>query len=105
MISPVTGGNCSVRFLNSPIQDACLNQTWVHNPAAYDPDGDSLSYEPAVCLGLGGLPIVGYDVSRGPTTASIRSPAPSRGMRPSVAGEYNIAFIVREWRTRSMAHG
>ncbi|MEZ4740058.1 MAG: gliding motility-associated C-terminal domain-containing protein [Flavobacteriales bacterium] len=100
VISPVTGGNCSVRFLNSPIQDACLNQTWVHNPAAYDPDGDSLSYEPAVCLGLGGLPIQGYEFPGpiygiDPVTGTITWNA------PSLTGEYNIAFIVREWRRRS----
>lgn len=99
VISPVTGGNCSVRFLNSPIQDACLNQTWVHNPAAYDPDGDSLSYEPAVCLGLGGQPIQGYtfpgpNYSIDPLTGTITWNA------PSITGEYNIAFIVREWRRR-----
>lgn len=97
VISPVTGGNCSARFLNSPIQDACLNQPWIHNPAAVDPDGDSLSYEPAVCLGLNGQPIQGYtfpgpNYSIHPTNGTIEWNA------PSLAGEYNIAFIVREWR-------
>jgi gliding motility-associated-like protein len=97
VISPVTGHNCSVRFLNSPIQDACLNQPWIHNPAAVDPDGDSLSYEPAVCLGLNSLPIQGYtfpgpNYSIDPQTGTIDWNA------PSLAGEYNIAFIVREWR-------
>lgn len=96
-ISPVTGGNCSARFLNSPIQDACLNQPWVHNPVAVDPDGDSLSYEPAVCLGLFGQPIEGYtfpgpSYTIDPTTGTISWVA------PTLAGEYNIAFIVREWR-------
>ena len=97
IISPVTGHNCSVRFLNPPIQDACINQPWIHNPAAYDPDGDSLSYEPTVCLGLEGLPIVGYtyptpNYSINPTNGTIIWNA------PTAQGEYNIAFIVREWR-------
>ncbi|MBL7950247.1 MAG: gliding motility-associated C-terminal domain-containing protein [Flavobacteriales bacterium] len=97
VISPVTGANCSARFLNSPIQDACLNQPWIHNPAAIDPDGDSLSYEPAVCLGLNSQPIQGYsfpgpNYSIDPQTGTIEWNA------PSLAGEYNIAFIVREWR-------
>lgn len=96
-ISPVTGANCSAQFLNSPIQDACLNQPWVHNPVAFDPDGDSLSYEPAVCLGRFGVPITGYtypgpNYSIDPTTGTISWVA------PPLAGEYNIAFIVREWR-------
>lgn len=97
VISPVTGANCSARFLNSPIQDACLNQPWIHNSAAIDPDGDSLSYEPAVCLGLNSQPIQGYsfpgpNYSIDPQTGTIEWNA------PSLAGEYNIAFIVREWR-------
>lgn len=97
VISPVTGGNCSAYFLNSPIQDACLNQPWIHNPAAVDPDGDSLSFEPAVCLGLNSQPIQGYtfpgpNYSIDPQTGTIEWNA------PSLAGEYNIAFIVREWR-------
>lgn len=96
-ISPLTGGNCSARFLNSPIQDACLNQPWVHNPAAFDPDGDSLSFEPAVCLGRFGQPILGYtfpgpNYTVDPTTGTIT------WIAPALAGEYNIAFIVREWR-------
>lgn len=100
VISPLTGGNCSVRFLNSPIQDACQNQRWIHNPAAIDPDGDSLSYEPAICLGLGGQPIGGYEFpgpnySIDPQTGTIIWDA------PVVSGEYNIAFIVREWRFRN----
>jgi gliding motility-associated-like protein len=97
VIGAATGNNCSVRFLRSPIQDACVNRLWIHNPAAVDADGDSLSYEPAVCLGLGCLPIGGYsfptpNYNIDPTTGTITWNA------PSVTGEYNIAFIVREWR-------
>lgn len=96
-ISPLTGSNCSPRFLNSPIQDACLNQPWVHNPAAYDPDGDSLSFEVTACLGRFGLPIAGYtfpgpNYGIDPVTGTITWNA------PSLAGEYNIAFVVHEWR-------
>lgn len=103
-ISPNTGQNCSVQFLNEPIQDACIFQPWIHNPAAFDPDGDSLSYEPAVCLGLGALPIPDYVFpSPGFTVPpDIYSIDPTNGTivwnAPNVAGEYNIAFIVREWK-------
>ena len=98
-ISPsvVGGANCSARFANSPIQDACLNEIWVHNPAAYDLDGDSLSYEPMVCLGINCEPIPGYtfpgpNYSIDPVTGTITWNA------PSILGEYNIAFKVTEWR-------
>ncbi|MBK6540168.1 MAG: hypothetical protein IPG10_02565 [Flavobacteriales bacterium] len=60
-IGPLTGGNCSVRFLNSPLQDACLNQLWAHNSVAYDQDGDSLSYELLECSGMGCGNIPGYE--------------------------------------------
>lgn len=97
VIGATTGQNCSVRFLNPPIQDACVNQPWIHNPAAFDADGDSLSYEPAVCLGLGCLPIQGYNY---PTPNYSIDPLDGtiRWISPTVAGEYNIAFVVREWR-------
>lgn len=103
-ISPQTGQNCSVRFLNEPIQDACIGQPWIHNPAAYDPDGDSLSYEPTICLGLGALPIPAYVYpSPGFTDApGIYTIDPTSGTItwnvPNFIGEYNIAFIVREWK-------
>lgn len=97
VISPFSGHNCSVRFDNSPIQNACIDQPWIHNPAAYDTDGDSLSFEPTVCLGAGGLPIAGYsfpgpNYSIDPTTGTITWNAPTE------QGEFNIAFVVREWR-------
>ena len=97
VISPFSGNNCSARFLNSPIQNACIDQPWIHNPAAYDPDGDSLSFEPTTCLGAGGLPIPGYafpgpNYSINATTGTITWNAPGE------QGEYNIAFVVREWR-------
>jgi hypothetical protein len=43
VISPATGHNNSVQLLKMPIEDACLNQPWIHNPVAFDPDGASLT--------------------------------------------------------------
>ncbi len=104
VISPVAGNNCSVRFLNPPIQDACYQRPWIHNPAAFDPDGDSLSFEPVVCLGLDCQPIAGYQYPNafptgGGNTYTID---PTNGtifwLNPGLLGEYNIAFRVHEWR-------
>ncbi len=104
IIDPLGGNNCSVRFLNPPIQDACNCQPWIHNSVAFDPDGDSLSYEPVVCLGLNCAPIVGYqypnqvagcngaDYSIDPFTGTLF------WLNPGLLGEYNIAFRVHEWR-------
>ena len=46
------GTNSSAILLQAPIDVACANAVFVHNPNAYDPDGDSLSYELVVpkCL-------------------------------------------------------
>lgn len=104
VISAFAGNNCSVRFLKEPIQDACLNRPWIHNPVAYDLDGDSLSYEPVVCLGLGCAPIAGYQLpnqvagSVGATYAIDPADGTIRWLNPQVQGEYNIAFRVYEWR-------
>lgn len=104
IISPIAGNNCSVRFLNPPIQDACFQQPWIHNSVAYDPDGDSLSYEPVVCLGLNCAPIGGYQFPNNVNGSSGASYTidPEDGtifwLNPQVLGEYNIAFRVHEWR-------
>jgi gliding motility-associated-like protein len=104
VISPLGGNNCSPRFLNSPIQDACYCRPWIHNPAAYDPDGDSLSYEAVPCLGGGLQPILGYRYPNevAGCNGNLYSIDPINGtirwLNPGLQGEYNIAFRVYEWR-------
>ncbi|MFT3884346.1 MAG: gliding motility-associated C-terminal domain-containing protein [Flavobacteriales bacterium] len=110
LIIGVSGNNCSPRFLNAPIQNACLGQPWIHNPGAYDSDGDSLSFEPRVCLGGDqngdgiGDPIPGYRYPDGiaPGANNRYGIDPVTGtiswISPQEAGIYNIAFAVKEWR-------
>ncbi len=112
LVISVAGNNCSPRFLNPPIQNACLGQPWVHNPGAYDTDGDSLSFEPMVCLGGDlnipedglGNPIPGYQFPDQvmPGANNQYAVDPTSGTitweSPQLSGIYNIAFIVREWR-------
>ena len=69
VINAVTGNNSSPILLNAPMDKAALNKTFVHNPGAYDPDGDSLSYRIATCLQQDGQEIVGYTLP--PVTDSI----------------------------------
>ena len=96
-LSSTAGNNCSVQFANSPIQNACLNQVWVHNPAAYDTDGDSLGYEAVVCLGLNAQPLNDY-IFPGPNYSIDPIDGTIVWNSPGVTGEYNIAFKVTEWR-------
>jgi gliding motility-associated-like protein len=110
LVIGTSGNDCTPVFLNPPIQNACLGQMWVHNPGAYDIDGDSLSFEKKVCLGGDlngdghGDPIPGYEypdeISPGPNNAYSIDPVTGTIMwdAPQLMGIYNIAFIVKEWR-------
>ncbi|MCC3158161.1 hypothetical protein LJ737_13005, partial [Hymenobacter sp. 15J16-1T3B] len=136
-INPIIGVNHSP-VLNAPAVDrAAAGQVFLHNPAASDEDGDSLSYKLRVCqweprgvdgVLLGGnvpnpvnLPGYAYpqdqSVSRnGVQVAYNGLPAPSVGdaaildldartgqlvwnsPSPFGLGDYNVAFVVEEWR-------
>jgi hypothetical protein len=120
-IDPFKGCNNSPRLLVPPIDKACSGAAWLHNPGAYDIDGDSLSYQIVVPrqgfedktngpVGSYTLPnhqahYAGFDYGNAeedgsgapdfaidPITGTITWDAPGE------AGEYNIAFLVIEWR-------
>ena len=101
IINPFLGINNSVQLLNPPIDEACPGQVFVHNPGAYDPDGDSLSYRLVECLGEEGLPIPGFVQPQATNFLSIDAitgdlvwdTPPPNGL-----GEYNVAFVIEEWR-------
>ena len=99
IINPISGDNSSPVLLNAPMDKAALNKTFVHNPGAYDPDGDSLSYKIAVCLQQDAQEIVGYSLP--PVTDSIYV-NPLTGdfvwEKPSKVGFYNVALTIEEWR-------
>ncbi|MCF6170125.1 MAG: gliding motility-associated C-terminal domain-containing protein [Bacteroidales bacterium] len=98
-INPFLGYNNSVQLLNPPIDQGCVGKNFVHNPGAYDIDGDSLSYHLVVCKGGGGFDIPGYSY---PKTSDIFSMNPVSGdllwITPVLQGEYNVAFVIEEWR-------
>lgn len=104
VISPATGHNNSVQLLKTPIQDACLNQPWIHNPVAYDPDGDSLVYSLVACLGEGAEPLQGWllpdaSTSSGSDVFSINAQTGDvTWVVPPLAGEFNIAIKIEEFR-------
>lgn len=104
IISPFTGHNNSVILNNLPVQDACLNVPWVHNPAAYDPDGDELVYSLVPCMGNDCIPIAGWQTPSNWTASTSDSFTidPTNGditwSVPLFAGEYNIAIQIEEYR-------
>jgi len=99
IISPFLGPNSSPILLNPPIDNACLNFPFIHNPGAYDVDGDSLSYRLIPCKGEGGLDIPGYTYPQASNSFSIN---PITGDllwdSPVQQGEYNVAILIEEWR-------
>ncbi|OYT14172.1 MAG: hypothetical protein B6I19_01285 [Bacteroidetes bacterium 4572_114] len=105
VINPFLGPNNSVELLAPPIDIGCVNELFLHNPGAYDPDGDSISYKMVDCRGSFGLPIPGYVLPNqvDTTVQSSFEIDPITGTivwdKPIMQGEYNIAFLIEEWRS------
>lgn len=96
-IVPGLAPNNSPQLLNPPIDRACTGEIFIHNPAAYDPDGDSLAYFLAPSLGNGGVEILGYTYPNASITVDAK-----RGDliwdAPAFAGEFNVAIRIEEYR-------
>lgn len=98
------GCNNTPVLLQPPIDIGCVGKPFIHNPNAYDTDGDSLSYHLIVPLQDAGLRVPNYqfpnNINPGPRnnltinerTGDIVWDAPQR------AGEYNLAMIIVEYR-------
>ncbi len=93
------GPNNTPELLNYPIDKAALNQVFIHNPAAWDPDGDSLSYKLTTCLESGGVEISDYSLPPfdnelyvDPVTGDLIWDS------PILTGIYNVAILIEEWR-------
>lgn len=99
IISPAFLTNSSPQLLQPPIDDGAVNRLFIHNPNAYDPDGDSLSYELTPCKGFGGSPIPTFYYP--PASTSFTLDAVTGDLiwdSPMQQGEFNVAMIIREWR-------
>ncbi len=119
IIDPFLGCSNTPVLLVPPIDKACTGVAFFHNPGAFDPDGDSLSYEFVVPKMSKNLDVVAYldpntktfydriglnygvanEAGDGepifeidPVTGTITWDA------PGAPGEYNIAFKIYEWR-------
>lgn len=101
IINAFTGANSSPLFAFPPVDRACLGICFEHNPGAYDPDGDSLSYQITTSRGVDGqtVPLYFYpETGSGGTFGIDAVTGLVRWCTPQLAAEYNIAFIVKEWR-------
>lgn len=110
IINQFLGVNNSPVLLAAPVDYAGLGQAFFHNPAAYDPDGDSLSFK--LITPQSGLNTnvrnyrdltnyLGPAEGGGPGQYSIN---PTQGTliwdTPNTIGCFNIAIKVEEWRKR-----
>ncbi len=98
------GKNNSAALLNAPIDFACVGQTFRHNPAAFDEDGDSLAFELITPLMDMNTPVPNYTLPSQimPGINNVIIFDTYKGtitwQYPQKAGEYNIAFLIHEYR-------
>ncbi len=98
VINPFLGNNNSPVLLNPPIDRGCVGRPFIHNPGAYDADGDSLSYKLIACKGYDGLDIPGYTFPAGNIFRIDEFTGELLWDAPLMEGEYNIAILIEEWR-------
>jgi len=99
IVNPSMGLNNTPILLNPPYDKAALGYVFIHNPAAYDPDGDSLSYKLTTCTKEDGKPIENYVLP--PATEYIRIDSITGDLiwnTPADTGIYNVAIEIQEWR-------
>lgn len=98
------GLNNSAVLLQPPIDIGCVNKLFIHNPNAFDPDGDSLAYELAAPLQAVNTPVPGYKLpdeigsSAGNSFTINPLTGEVRWNSPKLQGEYNIAIRIKEYR-------
>ena len=99
IINSYTGDNNSPVLLNPPKDRAALGHIFIHNPSAFDPDGDSLSFNLAICSEQNGKPIASYAYPNASDTLYVN---PLTGDlvwdSPIDTGKFNIAMNIQEWR-------
>lgn len=113
-INALRGFNSTPVLTVAPIDIAAVGRRYVHNPGAYDADGDSLAFKlivPRYEDAQGRISVVpGYSLphltfncttSDGSGAAFLTLDALTGQLTwdaPCVKGEYNVAFVVEEWR-------
>jgi gliding motility-associated-like protein len=99
IVNTAIGLNSTPVLLNPPYDKAALGHIFIHNPAAYDPDGDSLSYKLTVCTKEDGKPIPNYTFP--PASNKFYVDSISGDLvwdSPTTVGTYNVAMEIQEWR-------
>lgn len=99
IVYPAMGHNNTPVLLNPPYDKAAVGYIFIHNPSAFDSDGDSISYKLTVCTATDARPIINYTLP--PATRSIRVDSITGDLiwdTPADTGKYNVAMEIQEWR-------
>lgn len=98
-VNPAMGLNQTPTLLNPPYDKAAKGHIFIHNPGAFDSDGDSLSYKLTVCTREDGKPIENYTYP--PASRKLYVDSISGDLvwdAPVEVGAYNVAMEIQEWR-------
>lgn len=128
VIDGFLGENSSPRLTSPPINYAAVGVKFIHNPGAFDPDGDSLSYRFVTPMQKKNEAVEGYKRLNDPSFYSDFSEGSEKGTPPSLSinsitgdlvwdapgdvtnqedhhgicegglAEYTVAFAIDEWR-------
>lgn len=118
LVDGYLGCSNSPRLLVAPIDVACRGAMFTHNPGAYDPDKDSLSYSLEVPFMAPNTPVINYKSPADPKFYTNYETANEAGTgrptftinpvdgtltwdAPGAIGEYNVAFHIIEWRRKN----
>ncbi len=98
------GFNNSPKLLQPPIDFGNQHEVFIHNPNAFDVDGDSLAYELVECMGENGIPLPGYDypdqIDPGPDNNLTLDEMTGELVwdAPPKCCEFNICILIKEYR-------
>jgi len=99
LINSTIGTNSTPVLTQPPVDKAAVGQLFVHNPGAFDADGDSLSYKLTTCRAENGEPISGYTLPEASVSLTINEVTGDLIWNTPVSpGVYNIAMLIEEWR-------
>lgn len=99
VINPYLGPNSSPVLSYPPIDRGCIGKIFIHNPAAHDPEGDSLSYVLVACGGGGGTSIPGYTFPNASNSFTLNQYTGDLIWDSPVSrGEYNVAFNIYQYK-------
>ena len=101
VITSLTNENSSPVLSNPPTDMGTVGSCLYINCAAYDLEGDSLSYELTECKGANGSAITGYFFPETGANGTFSINAVTGSLSwcaPQFIGNYNVAIKVNEWR-------